>query len=114
MRARSLSSNGSIEAPTIVTQGNHSKQWRAYAPDADGCPIPLDANWTCRVVVGSIDRAVTATEDNRFLVQLSDTETDTLTPGEYTLAIEISNPTLTPVPYKRETKIQIIVVAATA
>jgi hypothetical protein len=60
----------------------------------------LDPNYTCKIQVGgaSIDKAVVAkTADNKyFRGWLTPAETAALVPGDYPLAMQISNATLTP------------------
>lgn len=60
----------------------------------------LDVNYTCKIQVAgtAINRAVTAkTADNKyFRGWLTPAETAPLTPGDYVLAMQISNATLTP------------------
>ena len=70
----------------------------------------MDANYACSVTVqgSSISRAVTdKTGDNKkFIVQLTSAETAALRAGTYTMAIKITNSTLTP-PFSRETHIRL-------
>ena len=58
----------------------------------------LTTNWTCRVVIGAIDKVVTLQNgtNTRFIVALDETETRALAIGVHQMGIEIENLTLTP------------------
>lgn len=87
--------------------GDTSPVWElAFRASAEGVkPVvlaDLDGNFSCRIAVpgspGVAPRAVTVkTADNlRFRAWLTPDETAGLGPGEWTVGIEIRNPTLVP------------------
>lgn len=63
----------------------------------------MDANYTCKIAVGSVNRAVTdKTSDGKyFRGWLTPTETASLGVGEFKLGMQISNSTITP-PFVKE------------
>lgn len=106
---------------TAIKQGDIGPIWRVgiLELDADGVPtgalVDLSAaGWTCTVAVPSastpISRAVTdlSTDNFRFLVQLTPTETDLLDAEKHIVAIELNNDTLTP-PFTKEKHVELVV-----
>ena len=107
-------------AQQAVKRGNTSPLWRIGVPSYDangqltGGYEDLSVNYSCTVAVPSavpaISRAVTAlsSDNERYLVQLTPDETDTLADGIHTVAIEVSNATTTP-PFKVEIHLNLVV-----
>lgn len=96
-----------------IFKGDTAGPWRVAAPLDDGTLPTLPASYTCKIKVAgtAIDRAVTdigpdddGTANKRFLAALTPTETLTLEAGQYVVAIEIENTSLTP-PLRIETHI---------
>jgi hypothetical protein len=96
-----------------IFKGDTAGPWRVAAPLDDGTLPTLPASYTCKIKVAGtlIDRAVTdigpdddGTANKRFLAALTPTETLTLEAGQYVVAIEIENTSLTP-PLRIETHI---------
>jgi hypothetical protein len=75
---------------------------------SDGTLATLTGSYTCKIKVAGagIERAVSDKngENTRFIAALTPSETTTLDAGQYVLAIEIENATLTP-PLRLETHI---------
>jgi hypothetical protein len=104
-----------------IKQGNISPLWRVGVQEytVDGVPISgqlvtLDSNYTCTVActtaVPPLERAVTtkSTDNTRFLVQLTPTETLTMGIGQHIIAVEVENVTLTP-PFRVEDHVELII-----
>jgi len=104
-----------------IKQGNISPLWRVGVQEytVDGVPITgqmvtLDMNYTCTVActtaVPALERAVTtkSSDDKRFLVQLTPTETLTMGVGQHIIAIEVENTTLTP-PFRVEDHVELVI-----
>lgn len=95
----------SCGAVAEIYAGDTSDVWEVgFVTSAPGAlPIELaalDGNFSCRIaVMGSdIARAVTGKNQaaNRFRAYLTPAETEALGPGDWTVGIELRNPTLDP------------------
>lgn len=94
-----------------VTQGNTGPLWEVGIDDGASGLVTLDVNYTCKLVVGtSVDRAITDTATNRFQAQLTPAETAALSLGRHVAAVEISNTTTTPSPFKKEMQLEILII----
>lgn len=84
---------------TSIFQGDLAK-WNVGHKLDDGSLATLDANYTCVIKVAgtTIERPVTDknADDTRFIAALTPTETNGLDVGQYVVAIEIENTSLTP------------------
>ena len=93
-----------------VTIGDVSDAWLISHLDKDKVELPLTVDYTCVMAVIDlsddttvVSRSVTDTQDNNFLVYLTEAETATLTHRQrYKLVTELANPLLTPKPLKKE------------
>ena len=79
----------------------------------------LDANWRCDIKVVDCDGADTGIErqvtdkdgaSTVFLVRLTPTETGTLSPGTFTLGVQVTNDSATPTAFAREEHIKIEII----
>ncbi len=95
------------ETATIY-KGDTGGPWLVGHMLDDGTLATLGGSYSCSIKVAGtgIDRAVTdQTGDiKRFIAALNPSETETLSAGQYVVAIEISNPALIP-PLRTETHV---------
>jgi hypothetical protein len=91
-----------------IFKGDTGGPWNVGHRLDDGTLATLGVTYTCSIKVAgtAIERAVTdkTGDDKRFIAALTPTETNTLTPGQYVVAIEVINNSLTP-PLRVETHI---------
>jgi hypothetical protein len=91
-----------------IFKGDTGGPWNVGHRLDDGTLATLGVSYTCSIKVAGagIERAVTdkTGDDKRFIAALTPTETNTLTPGQYVVAIEVINNGLTP-PLRVETHI---------
>lgn len=93
---------------TSIYKGDTAGPWNVGHKLDDGTLATLTGSYTCTIKVAgtAIERAVTdlTADSKRFIAALTPTETATLTPGQYVVAIEVVNATTTP-PLRVETHI---------
>lgn len=91
-----------------IYKGDTAGPWNVGHKLDDGTLATLTGSYSCTIKVSgtAIERAVTDKNggNTRFIAALTPTETDTLPAGQYVLALEVANATLTP-PLKVETHI---------
>lgn len=93
---------------TLIYRGDTGGPWNVGHKLDDGSLATLGVAYTCKIKVpgSAIDRAVTdkTGDGKRFIAALLPAETLTLAAGQYVVAIEVENTTLTP-PLRVETHI---------
>ncbi len=93
---------------TSIFKGDTAGPWNVGHKLDDGTLATLTGSYTCTIKVAgtAIERGVTdlTADSKRFIAALTPTETATLTPGQYVVAIEVVNNTTIP-PLRVETHI---------
>jgi hypothetical protein len=91
-----------------IFKGDTAGPWNVGHMLDSGSLATLGVSYACTIKVAGagIERAVTDKngDNTRFIAALTPTETETLAPGQYVVAIEVANPTTVP-PLRVETHI---------
>lgn len=101
-------------ADLSILKGDDAGPWLFKHLLSDGTYADVTGpDYVCKIKCESVERTVTETAqdtngNNGFLIYLTPTETDGLGVGDYTLAMQMENASLTP-PMRREKHITIAI-----